>query len=191
MKSRQEIVEENIRKAYIDSELTKALEPDLAKGKRAVIGEIRNYSGYDYIKTANGWERHYSEEKQNKPEDDSSKKESKPKDLKELFSSLVDAFSKMKNVENVITYGPEKSKYESDVLESEMTIKMKTENGYFSPALKFYFDESNNRTKLFVPDYGSSSSHQANHFFEGTPNLSEISQALSKTNYSFLSKHLK
>ena len=48
-------VETNIRASYAQAELTKALEPDLAKGKKANIGEIREWRGKKYQKTVNGW----------------------------------------------------------------------------------------------------------------------------------------
>jgi hypothetical protein len=52
------------------------------KGKRANIGEVRNYSGLDYIRTATGWDRHYGEGgKKGKKED--KKEESKGGKFKE------------------------------------------------------------------------------------------------------------
>lgn len=51
----REIVAENIKRSYRQTELIKALEPDLAKGKKANVGEIRDWNGKKVQKTAQGW----------------------------------------------------------------------------------------------------------------------------------------
>lgn len=50
----QEIVAENIKRSYEQTELIKALEPDLVKGKKANIGEIREWDGIQYKKQGDG-----------------------------------------------------------------------------------------------------------------------------------------
>jgi hypothetical protein len=49
-------VEENLFKSYAETELMKALEgEELSKGKRANLGEVREWGGKKYQKTTQGW----------------------------------------------------------------------------------------------------------------------------------------
>lgn len=74
----QEIVAENMRRAYEQTELIKALEPDLVKGKKANIGEIREWQGKKFQKTTDGW--HFIKEEAKGAEKETEKKEEQKKE---------------------------------------------------------------------------------------------------------------
>ena len=85
-------VEDNLRKSYEPAELIKVLEgDDLLKGKKANIGEIREWGGKKMQKTASGWELVKESQKNEKKVDAREKWDSMSP--KERFKILGDGFS--------------------------------------------------------------------------------------------------
>ena len=111
--------------------------------------------------------------------------------FKKLHNDLIKHFKKM-NIKKVYEYGPEISKYNDNIYDSELSIRSKDKTigsgtTAFTLSFNLHYNIDNNKTELFVPFKGEAGKQ----YFNCVPTVQKILNSnIFKKKFNELKKYL-